>query len=87
MRLNLDFPEDHGPYCHILPRRDAWFARLKDEIGTAIVRVLEERCPLLEAVEILYHGVPTSTWVEFHPSRCVGAEPRFVMDESDSDRW
>ena len=85
MRLNLDFPADHGPYCHSLPRRDAWHARLKHEIGPEIVRVLEERCPLLESVEILYHGVPTSTWVEFHPARC--AELRFVMDESDPGRW
>ena len=85
IRLNLDFPEDHGPYCHIRPERDTWFAKFKNTLGPEIVAALENRCPLLEYVDLLYHGVPTSTWVEFHPSRC--AEPRFVLDEKDPERW
>ncbi|RPD61781.1 hypothetical protein L227DRAFT_610231 [Lentinus tigrinus ALCF2SS1-6] len=85
MRLNLDFPEDHGPHCSKHPERDAWFAKFKGELGPNIVALLEERCPLLEHVGLLYHGVPTSTWVEFHPSRC--AEPRFVLDDKDPERW
>ena len=84
LRLNLDFHDDHGPYCNVWKVRDAWFSKLTGEIGWEIVETLEEHCPLLELVEILYHAIPTSTWAEFHPCRC--ADPRFVLDPTDPEK-
>ncbi|TFK81959.1 hypothetical protein K466DRAFT_666809 [Polyporus arcularius HHB13444] len=91
LRLNLDFREDHGAYCAELTFRDVWFSRLTGSIGWEIVDALEVHCPLLESVEILYHAIPTSIWLEFHPCRC--ADPRFVLDferediEAIPQRW
>ncbi|RDX52505.1 hypothetical protein OH76DRAFT_1480615 [Lentinus brumalis] len=91
LRLNLDFREDHGAYCADLTFRDVWFSRLTGSIGWEIVDALEIHCPLLESVEILYHAIPTSIWLEFHPCRC--ADPRFVLDferediEAIPQRW
>ena len=84
LRLNLDFHEDHGPYCSEWDVRDAWFTKLTGEIGWEIVETLEKHCPLLQSVELLYHTISTSTWVEFHPCRC--ADPRFVLDDNDPER-
>ena len=84
LRLNLDFHEDHGPYCADWDVRDAWFTKLTGEIGWRIVETLEKHCPLLQSVELLYHTISTSTWAEFHPCRC--ADPRFVLDDNDPER-
>ena len=81
IHLNLDFLDDHGPYCKNMQSRDAWFEVFRNERGPAIVEVLQE-CPALEYVGLLYHGIPESIWVEFHPSRC--AEPRFVLEYDSS---
>ncbi|KAI0719802.1 hypothetical protein C8T65DRAFT_736360 [Cerioporus squamosus] len=72
-RLNLDFHEDHGPYCDDFPARKE------------LVKILEEKCPFLERVNVLYHRIPTTTWAEFHSSR--SAEPHFVLIEHHPERW
>ncbi|RDX54846.1 hypothetical protein OH76DRAFT_1308640, partial [Lentinus brumalis] len=66
IRLNLDFRGDHGPYCGTYAVRKAWWGRFKESLGWEVVEVLQD-CPLLDCVEILYHGNPTATWVESHP--------------------
>lgn len=80
VRLNLDFHDDHGPYCDEHDERDAWFEVFKNHRGPEIVDILQE-CPYLEYVALLYHGYPSATWAEFHPLRC--AEPRFVLEYDD----
>ena len=77
IHLNLDFHDDHGPYCFSEGVRHAWFEVFRHERGPAIVNILQE-CSLLDYVGLLYHGLPHSTWVEFHPARC--AKPRFVLE-------
>ncbi len=64
--------------------RKAWWGRFKESLGWEVVEVLQD-CPLLDCVEILYHGNPTATWVEFHPPRC--AEPRFVLSYDKDHRY
>ncbi|TFK80275.1 hypothetical protein K466DRAFT_504194, partial [Polyporus arcularius HHB13444] len=84
VRLKLDFRGDHGPYGGMYAVRKAWWGRLKELLGWDIVEVLKY-CPLLDCVEILYHGDPTATWVEFHPPRC--AEPCFVLSYDKDHRY
>ncbi|RPD61771.1 hypothetical protein L226DRAFT_534044 [Lentinus tigrinus ALCF2SS1-7] len=84
LRLNLDFHEDHGPYCNVWKLRDKWFTRLTGELGWEIVEMLEEHCPLLESVKLLCHCVPASTWAEFRC--CRRADPRFLLDPDDPKR-
>ncbi|TFK82594.1 hypothetical protein K466DRAFT_530188 [Polyporus arcularius HHB13444] len=83
LRLNLDFRGDHGPYCGDYAVRKKWWDTFKGTLGWEIVDIVQD-CPLLGCVEILYHGAPTATWVEFHPQRC--AEPRFVLSYDDDHR-
>ncbi|KAI0767512.1 hypothetical protein C8Q74DRAFT_1439605 [Fomes fomentarius] len=51
--LNLDFHDDHGPYCSDHDRRAAWFEIFKNERGPEIVEILQA-CPRLEYVGLLY---------------------------------
>ncbi|RDX54266.1 hypothetical protein OH76DRAFT_1431059 [Lentinus brumalis] len=83
VRLNLDFHGDHGPYCGKYVVRKAWWDTFKGSLGWEIVNIMQD-CPLLRCVELLYHGSPTATWVEFHPPRC--AEPRFVLSYDKDHR-
>ena len=85
VRLNLDFYNDPGSYCHSSSHRERWLETLRTKVGPKILRIMQAGCPSLEHVAILYHGCPSSIWVEFHPdpSRCTGAEPRFVMSYAD----
>ncbi|KAI1792790.1 hypothetical protein LXA43DRAFT_1093429 [Ganoderma leucocontextum] len=82
VRLNLDFRNDPRPYCVDGRLRDRWLQKLREKIGPEIVRIMQT-CASLEHVAILYHGSPSSVWVEFHPSRARCVEPRFVMSYSD----
>ncbi len=77
VRLNLDFPDDHGPYCNEYEVRTKWRETFEEQYGPEITKIME-KCPELECVELLYHGIPRGTWAEFHPSRC--ATPRFVLE-------
>ncbi|PIL28942.1 hypothetical protein GSI_08989 [Ganoderma sinense ZZ0214-1] len=77
LRLNLDFHDDHQAYCGAPWERERWFPLFKAR-GFDIVDLLQESCPRLEHVALIYHGIPAATWAEFHPQRC--AEPRFVLD-------
>ncbi|KAI0708666.1 hypothetical protein C8Q76DRAFT_681001 [Earliella scabrosa] len=77
VHLNLDFHDDHGPYCDNRRLREGWFETFRNSRGPEIVGILED-CPDLDYVGLLYHGIPSATWVEFHPARC--AEPRFVLE-------
>ncbi|KAI1792794.1 hypothetical protein LXA43DRAFT_316447 [Ganoderma leucocontextum] len=81
VRLNLDFHDDPQAYCGINDLRYEWLQTLRTDRAPEIVEIMQA-CPFLEHVAILYHGLPSSVWVEFHPSRC--AEPRFVMSYSDA---
>ncbi|TBU44878.1 hypothetical protein BD309DRAFT_989978 [Dichomitus squalens] len=54
IHLNLDFRDDHGPYC----------------LNGMLREIVEESCPLLEYVGFLYHDATRTVWVQFHPSRC-----------------
>ena len=85
VRLALDFYNDLGAYCRSSSHRERWLQTLQAKVGPKILRIMQAGCPSLEHVAILYHGRPSSIWVEFHPnpSRCTGAEPRFVMSYSD----
>ena len=85
VRLNLDFYNDPGAYCRSSGNRERWLETLRTKVGPKILRIMLAGCPSLEHVAILYHGRPSSIWVEFHPdpSRCAGAEPRFVMSYAD----
>ena len=56
---------------------------MRAEYGPQIVDIMQV-CPLLEYVGLLYHHIPTSIWLEFHPPRC--AEPRFVLKNDISHR-
>ena len=81
IRLNLDFRDGGQAYCGDEEIRDRWLQTLRTERGPEIVEIMQG-CPFLEYVAILYHGKPSSVWVEFQPSRCAG--PRFVMSYSDA---
>ena len=83
VRLNLDFHDDHGPYCKAMfaDIRDRYWAAFNKR-GRQIVGILEAQCPYLEYVELLYHGEVTSRWPRFLTSRYL--EPRFV-DSLDMD--
>ncbi|KAI0708670.1 hypothetical protein C8Q76DRAFT_799900 [Earliella scabrosa] len=82
VHLNLDFPDDHGPYCSEPSERKAWYPTFQ-QLGWEVVDVMQ-RCPLLEYVGLLYHGMPGTTWAEFHPPRC--AEPRLVLQYDEAHR-
>ena len=84
LRLNLDFRDDHGAYCGEYAVRREWWYKFRDTLGWEIVDAVQDACPLLGCVELLYHGHPTATWAEFHPSRC--AEPRFVLSYDKDHR-
>ena len=77
VHLNLDFHDDPGPYCDNRRLREGWFETFRNSRGPEIVGILED-CPDLDYVGLLYHGIPSATWVEFHPPRC--AEPRLVLE-------
>ncbi|PIL28952.1 hypothetical protein GSI_08999 [Ganoderma sinense ZZ0214-1] len=84
VRLGLDCYNDPGAYCCWSSRRDRWLEKLRTKVGPEIIKIMQARCPALEHVAILYHGSPSSIWIEFHPSRSPvgGGEPRppgFVM--------
>ena len=69
VHLNLDFRDDHGPYCHDNMFRGPWYATFSMMYGPEILAVLQS-CPLLEYVGLLYHDKTRSVWAEFHPPRC-----------------
>ena len=85
VRLNLDFYNDPGAYCRSSGNRERWLETLRTKVGPKILRIMLAGCPSLEHVAVLYHGRPSSIWVEFHPdpSRRAGAEPRCVMSYAD----
>lgn len=83
VRLNLDFRNDPQAYCGNSRHRDRWLQKLREKVGPEIVEIMQA-CASLEYVAILYHGSPSSIWVEFHPSRVRGVEPRFVMSYDDA---
>ena len=84
VRLNLDFYNDPRGCCRS-SHRERWLQTLRMKMGPKILRIMQAGCPSLEHVAILYHGSPSSIWVEFHPdpSGCAGAEPRFMMSYAD----
>ncbi|TFK79226.1 hypothetical protein K466DRAFT_442619, partial [Polyporus arcularius HHB13444] len=55
VRLNLDFHDDHGPYCNAAAVREAYWSTFRDQRGPEIVGIMDA-CPSLEYVELLYHG-------------------------------
>ncbi|EJF57395.1 hypothetical protein DICSQDRAFT_157415 [Dichomitus squalens LYAD-421 SS1] len=67
IHLNLNFRDDHGPYCLNGMLRGPWYFAFSTMYGPEIV---EESCPLLEYVGFLYHDAARTVWVQFHPSRC-----------------
>ena len=83
VRLNLDFHDDHGPYCKagFTRVREPYWDTFKDKRAPEIVGILEA-CPYLEYVELLYHGEVASRWPRFLTSRY--PEPRF-LDSRDMD--
>nr|VWO97711.1 Aminotransferase class I/II-fold pyridoxal phosphate-dependent enzyme (Putative acyl-CoA transferase WcbT) [Ganoderma boninense] len=80
VRLGLDCYNDPGAYCRLSGHRGRWLETLRTKVGPKILAIMQARCPSLEHVAILYHGSPSSVWIEFHPPRC-GAEeePRVVV--------
>ncbi len=76
VRLNLDFHDDHQAYCGNLEKRKRWYDTFIGQRGPEILAIMQE-CPLLEHIALLYHGHPSSTWVEFRTPRCPG--PRVVL--------
>ena len=83
IRVNLDFHDDHGPYCKagFTRVREPYWDTFKDKRAPEIVGILEA-CPYLEYVELLYHGEVASRWPRFLTSRY--PEPRF-LDSLDMD--
>ncbi|PIL28961.1 hypothetical protein GSI_09008 [Ganoderma sinense ZZ0214-1] len=81
VRLNLDFHDDHGPYCGNNAKRERWRDTFMGQRGPEVLAIMQE-CPLLQHVALLYHGHPSATWVEFQTARCPG--PRVVL-EYDSE--
>ena len=76
VRLNLDFHDDHGGRCIERPVRSKWYNTFKNVRGREIVDILDS-LPLLEYVELLYHGIPNQLWVQFLPKRY--PEPRYAI--------
>ncbi|KAM5545978.1 hypothetical protein V8D89_000104 [Ganoderma adspersum] len=81
VRLNLDFEDDHQAYCGSPQRRKVWYDKLTETKGPEIVDIMQT-CPLLEHVALLYHGHPSSTWLEFPTPRFPG---RKVIVKYDSE--
>ena len=81
LRLNLDFEGDHQAYCGNADRRRIWYATLTRKKGPEIAHVMQA-CPLLEHVDLLYHGQPSSIWIEFHPPQIGRLE---IVVKYDSD--
>nr|VWP01970.1 Autophagy-related protein 11 [Ganoderma boninense] len=77
VRLNLDFHDDHQAYCGNPDKQKRWHDTFMGQRGPEILAIMEE-CPLLEHVALLYHGSPSTTWVEFRTARCPG--PRVVLE-------
>ncbi|KAI1792805.1 hypothetical protein LXA43DRAFT_317061 [Ganoderma leucocontextum] len=79
-KLNLDFGDDcHAYRCSGDKRRKGWF-RTYVRRGTDILEAMRRGCPLLHHVELLYHGHPGPTWLEFHPAPGRKRKPKVVCE-------
>ncbi|KAI0752655.1 hypothetical protein C8Q80DRAFT_468037 [Daedaleopsis nitida] len=75
IHLNLDLPENPGPYSEDSEARGRWLLVYKER-GCEPAVLLQE-CTLLEHVALLGHGLIGSMWFEFYP-------PRFCRTERES---
>lgn len=72
INLNLDFHDAPKLYCENMAERSR-YKRVQDGRGWELASILGA-CPRMEYVALLTHGLNTSFWLQFHPTRC--AEPR-----------
>ncbi|RPD53159.1 hypothetical protein L226DRAFT_485461 [Lentinus tigrinus ALCF2SS1-7] len=67
LRLNLDFPETTGPLCDSSEAFYRW-TTLFLQVGTRMMAVLHQSCPMLVALEMLKQTYNSALWARFHPS-------------------